>query len=418
MPVYNGDKYIKDCLDSIVNQTLNEIEIICVNDGSTDNTLNILNEYASNDNRFKIISQDNQGQGAARNNGMQYINGEYFCFVDSDDKLELNTIEHCYITSKKKNLDIVMYKLINYDDKTGKYYKTPGYDMYRLEYHVKDTIFNYKTMGEQIFYTSVSPVNKLYNSHFVLDNNVKFPEGTIFEDNIFFWKLLFKAQRMYFIKEYYYVRRVHGNSVTKLGNKQWVDAIDIYNKVWSIFKENNYFEKYKSKLYNNKLQFALFRYDNINEKYKQFFFEHWKQDLINIQSNYYDFEEKLNEKNKLVYQIVLSSNNSNEFDLLMNIKSMDDIINKVDYKNKEIKFIFSELTNKINELEEELNNIHDSNNNREYQLLTNLESLDDKLIELEEELNKLKKFKDETLSSNSWKLTEPLRKFRQFVKFS
>ena len=115
---------------------------------------------------------------------------------------------------------------------------------------------------------------------------------------------------------------------------------------------------------------------------------------------------------------MLSSNNSNEFYLLMNIKSMDDIINKVDYKNKEIKFIFSELTNKINELEEELNNIHDSNNNREYQLLTNLESLDDKLIELEEELNKLKKFKDETLSSNSWKLTEPFRKFRQFVKFS
>ena len=96
VPVYNTEPYLEQCLDSIINQTLEDIEIICVNDGSTDNSLSVLEEYASKDNRIKIINQENEGPGFARNNGLKSVNGEYVLFVDSDDWIELNTCEALY----------------------------------------------------------------------------------------------------------------------------------------------------------------------------------------------------------------------------------------------------------------------------------------------------------------------------------
>ena len=85
IPVYNVESYLRQCLDSVVNQTFEDIEIICVDDGSTDGSLDILNKYASSDNRFKIISQPNQGLGTARNNGLKLACGNYIYFLDSDD---------------------------------------------------------------------------------------------------------------------------------------------------------------------------------------------------------------------------------------------------------------------------------------------------------------------------------------------
>ena len=81
IPVYNVEKYLRECLDSVINQTLSDIEIICINDGSTDNSLEILKEYAENDSRIKIITQENQGQGVARNNAIEAAQGEYLVFV-------------------------------------------------------------------------------------------------------------------------------------------------------------------------------------------------------------------------------------------------------------------------------------------------------------------------------------------------
>ncbi len=92
IPVYNSQQYLKNCLDSILNQDLQELELICVNDGSSDNSLNILNDYAKKDSRIKILNQQNQGQGAARNKGIKAAKGEYLIFVDSDDMIESSSI--------------------------------------------------------------------------------------------------------------------------------------------------------------------------------------------------------------------------------------------------------------------------------------------------------------------------------------
>ena len=114
VPVYNTEPYLEQCLDSIINQTLEDIEIICVNDGSTDNSLSILEEYASKDNRIRIINQENKGQGFARNNGLKNVNGEYVLFVDSDDWIELNTCEALYKKVNELDLDMLFFCATSY----------------------------------------------------------------------------------------------------------------------------------------------------------------------------------------------------------------------------------------------------------------------------------------------------------------
>ena len=116
VPVYNVEKYLCQCLESLVHQTLTDIEIICVNDGSTDNSLGILNKYAQLDSRIKVFSQKNQGVSSARNLGLEKVNGEYITFVDSDDWIELNACEILYNTAQERNTDILLCSYYNYDN--------------------------------------------------------------------------------------------------------------------------------------------------------------------------------------------------------------------------------------------------------------------------------------------------------------
>ena len=106
IPVYNTEKYLKSCLDSVINQTLSDIEIICINDGSTDNSLDILEEYANKDDRIKIINQKNQGVSEARNNGIKLAKSDYFILLDSDDSIENTICEKSYNAIVKNNADI------------------------------------------------------------------------------------------------------------------------------------------------------------------------------------------------------------------------------------------------------------------------------------------------------------------------
>ena len=109
VPVYNVEKYLEQCLESLLNQTYKNIEIIVVNDGSTDQSLDILNKYSFKDNRIKLYSQKNQGISAARNTALEHINGKYIMFVDSDDWIEINTCETALHELKKNDSDIVMW---------------------------------------------------------------------------------------------------------------------------------------------------------------------------------------------------------------------------------------------------------------------------------------------------------------------
>lgn len=112
VPVYNVEKYLPQCLESLINQTYANIEIICVNDGSTDNSLEILDKYAKRDSRIIVINQKNSGVSVARNAALKIISGKYLMFVDGDDWIELNNCETAYNLIEKYNADVVMWSYI------------------------------------------------------------------------------------------------------------------------------------------------------------------------------------------------------------------------------------------------------------------------------------------------------------------
>ena len=119
IPVYNAEKYLRECLDSVIGQTLQDIEIICVDDGSTDNSLLILQEYAANDKRLKIVEQANQGAAAARNAGIAVAQGEYLAFLDADDLYYLEALQTAYVCAEKSNADVLLFEADFFDEKHG-----------------------------------------------------------------------------------------------------------------------------------------------------------------------------------------------------------------------------------------------------------------------------------------------------------
>ena len=123
VPVYNVEDYLISCMDSIINQTLENIEVICINDGSTDESLKILKEYEKKDERVKVYSKQNSGQGTARNFGLENAIGEYVLFVDSDDWIDIETCEILYDVAKSKELDLLIFLATNFDDENNVFYE-------------------------------------------------------------------------------------------------------------------------------------------------------------------------------------------------------------------------------------------------------------------------------------------------------
>lgn len=186
VPVYNVELYISNCLDSLICQTYKNIEIIIVNDGSMDNSINICNKYSFNDNRIKIISQDNQGLSAARNNGLKHVKGNYFMFVDSDDMLESNCIEKLVDFAKNNVCDFVC---------CGTTYMSDD-DNIRKQPKQSKLISNDKLIKmcfNEIDGITHSACGKLFKSELV--NYIHFPVGKLYEDQFVMYKLMatFKA---------------------------------------------------------------------------------------------------------------------------------------------------------------------------------------------------------------------------------
>ncbi|KZX14828.1 putative glycosyltransferase EpsH [Methanobrevibacter filiformis] len=266
IPVYNAENYLNKCLDSVINQSLKNFEIICINDGSTDNSLKILKEYANKDKRIKIINQENKGAGAARNKGLNTAKGEYIEFVDSDDWLENNTLDYLYSLAKNKNTDIIMFKLRPWNDKENKFFKRNDYELSALKKYFNHELYSHHEIKEELFNISVSPCNKFYKKDFLDNIHAKFPEGTIFEDNPFFFQVILNFKKLFIIDKYLYNRRVRENSVITSKDERYFGYIPIMNHVIETFKENKVYEEYETKLLNHKISsIKYFAYKNIDE---------------------------------------------------------------------------------------------------------------------------------------------------------
>ena len=188
IPVYNVEKYLRFCLDKVINQTLKDIEIICVNDGSTDNSLNILKEYQQKDERIKIIDRENKGLSATRNDGMRLATGEYIAFLDSDDYVDLDFCEKMYKAAMENNCDIACCNIIRFNEKSKK--AMVKHNKVKVEKRPRNKYKLAKIPEHNYVW------NKIYNRKKIIALDLFFEEGVSYEDVMFSHKTIFYLNKI------------------------------------------------------------------------------------------------------------------------------------------------------------------------------------------------------------------------------
>lgn len=233
VPVYNTEKYIEKCLDSLVNQTLNDIEIIVVNDGSTDNSEKLIKKYEKKyKEKIKYFVKENGGLSDCRNYGMKYAIGEFIGFVDSDDYVEKTMYEKLYNKAVETKAEFVECNV------TWVY----------KEKEKIDTIGEIKEKKDYFINGRVMACNKIIKRQVIQENKIEFPVGLRYEDVEFYYKLVPNINKMSLIEEnmYYYIQRQ--NSLSNAQNEKTKDIFKILENILKYYRENNIYETYKDEL--------------------------------------------------------------------------------------------------------------------------------------------------------------------------
>lgn len=249
VPIYNSEKYLETCLNSLLNQTLKEIEVILINDGSIDKSQKIIDKYVSNYPLiFKSFSQNNLGQASARNLGLKHATGEFISFVDSDDYLELNAYEKAYNYSVSNELDIVCFNFFeekNNVKKISSYYKLNDYSN-DIKYILNET----------------SPVNKIIRRSLIEKNNICFTENYIYEDLELIPKLVLYTNRIGFLDDCLYNYVIHENSTMR--QEKYNSKLDsiyfVVNSLKKSFKNTKYTKELEYIFIEHLLHGAVLRY--------------------------------------------------------------------------------------------------------------------------------------------------------------
>lgn len=298
IPVYNCDKYLDTCIQSILMQSFSNFEVICIDDNSTDNSLFILERYAKKDERIKIlINDENKGSGYSRNKALDIANGKYIFFLDSDDWIEYETLEFLYNRCEKDDLDVIMFKnIVFYENKLDFGYER-YYDMNYMDKY-EGVIFNHWDLtSNEVFNLPVGPCNKLYKKSFLDKYHIRFPnENLIQQDNPFFFKVITLAENVGVSTKYFYNRRRRSKSVMgSLGDERLFSRIYIAELLVAYFlNDKKLYNRYKKDLFNRvskhltneayefiKEDFKQEMYDSIHNLYIKFFEEYGlKEDII------------------------------------------------------------------------------------------------------------------------------------------
>lgn len=267
VPIFNTENYLKECLNSIKEQTLKDIEIICVNDGSTDGSEEIIKSFCKSDPRFKLINQKNKGQSTARNRGIKEAKGEFIAFADSDDKIETNMLEILLQNAKKNEAEISMCSINTFNENEIK--KDSYLNLDILPNELEDKSFQAKDTRGILFKIPVVPWNKIYKTSFLKENNIYFEEGINFEDNLFFTKTFFLAKNIVFTKlPLYNYRENSQTSYSKKGRKDHkkLDFFTLYKLQKKFLKENGFYKDYKKGFEYSKKQELFYWFNKIENK--------------------------------------------------------------------------------------------------------------------------------------------------------
>lgn len=297
--VYNAEKFLGQCLDSIVGQTLKDIEIICVNDGSTDSSLEILEEYAKKDSRLKVFTKENEGLGgaSARNYGLDIACGKYISILDSDDFFELEMLEKAVKKAEATNSDIVVFGGYEYDNRNGNTYPVASI-LGEKEIPEKE-VFSYKDCADEIYQlTQGMAWNKLFRKSFLDKHGIEFQKIKYTDDAYFTFAHMVLAERITVLKEYLCYYRINSGSSQTDGLNAYPDSAYLpYVKLKDSLEKWGIYDEVKGSLLNCATSFFRYFYDKITDynafqylhnKFREEIFNH--MDISNAKED--DFRDK------------------------------------------------------------------------------------------------------------------------------
>ena len=266
LPVYNGEKYIKKCMESLISQTLKEIEIICVDDGSVDGTLEALKEYENLDN-VTVITQENAGAGAARNKGISYAKGEYLSFLDADDIFEKDMLEVAYNKAVEDKADMVVFNSDQYYEETQEYKKAD----WTLRYAKIPpyTPFKHRQMTDNVFKVFVGWAwDKLFLKEFVDRYALKFQEQRTSNDMFFVFMATVLSNRITVVpkdKVLVHQRRNNAVSLSNTREKSWQCFHEALKKLKQGLVEHGIYKEVEQDYINYALHFSLWNLNTVSK---------------------------------------------------------------------------------------------------------------------------------------------------------
>lgn len=320
VPVYNTANYLEECLDSLVNQSLEDIEIICIDDKSEDNSPKILEKYASKDKRIKVLyNKENTGQAIARNIAMKSVKGEYIAFMDSDDKVDLDGYEKVLNFCEKNHLDMVLFDVVRFDKKGI----IGGSELH--EKSIQKESKKTSILEDMEFVYDTSPCNKLIKTSLIRDNNIEFIDR-LYEDLLFSMELFCSTDSVGVLTDvkYYWRRRRDSQNKSTTQNrtnkKNIADRIFIINKIEDLFKSNEKYncllDSYHFKLLEIDYRLFIDQIDIGDSDYREFIIETIKPIIENYPKELF---ENLSMINKIKYDFLIE----NKIDELIYIREKE-----------------------------------------------------------------------------------------------
>ena len=306
IPIYNPGESIINSLNSVISQNLKEMEIICINDGSTDNSQNFLEEYAKRDSRLKIIKQENLGAGLARNKGIETATGEYILFLDSDDWIEENTCELLYYSAKKYDSDLVLFDSLIHNDESI-------VELEFLNEDFEEKTFDYTQIKDKIFDSYLGVIwNKFYKTKFLKENYIKFPNHKIFNDVEFHIKTMILAEKITYLHNiFYHYNNTSHFSLQKehVGSKYSMIFCDVIMGIKEFLNSTQLMDNLKNNFINYSISEFKIKLYHIEENYKSKYFLKIKEIIKSIEFN----ENDLDDENLIFYKNLINSNTYEEF---------------------------------------------------------------------------------------------------------
>ena len=313
--VFNCENFLRDSLDSLINQSFHDFEIFCIDDESKDNSLKILMEYSKRDARVRYISIKHSGFSNAMNKFVSLTGGKYLYMMKPSTNLKFNALDMLFQQAEKTDADII-FTDVNWQYNSIYYNKSDSLN--QIQQTINNQVFSYEHLNNLIFSIDPSIENKFYRLDFIKNNELKFCNDLSYPEYLFFYKSLLLANKISYLKDFLF----NYKKPFEFLNRNDIKIENIYTEyelIQNTFREIHEFDNFKNNFLELKLSFFMRELGRINEEYKENFFNILRSDLIDeFSSDEFDVEsiENLSKFNRKIFEQIVISESIYEFDLL------------------------------------------------------------------------------------------------------